>query len=294
MRRGRGSADRLTNTSSRITYVIASPAYTPIVKPEGFSRMIVEFVGPAGSGKTTFAHALCYRLREDGYPARVVLSHQPARRNSPMDAGGIIAAAQRVARAMATPLAMACQPFANAVNFRISASLVRTLPPQNAIWLIRFSQYVLRLTRAWEQSLASEEIVIFDQAFVQAVSSLALFNGTADEISIARALDLIPMPDLVVRIDAPQRLREDRLNDRLRHLSFAERLFEASLNTNLQSAPVIERICSLLEARGRSIIEVNASERRSLGLAIHGIERQILGKLSTQWNGYARRSSPRV
>ena len=239
--------------------------------------MIVEFIGPAGSGKTTYAHALCNRLREQGCPARVVLSDQPIRPPSKLDPGGVIPAASRLAGAITTPLAMACQPFANAVNFRICARLVRTLPPRRTIWLIRLSQSVLRLARAWHLALGHNEIMIFDQAFLQAVSSLALFNGKADEMAIANALDIIPYPDLVVRISASQRLLETRLADRMRRQSFTERLFEASLKTNLQSASMVERVCSLLEARGQPVLHVDSSHDGLTNLvAMEGIEEEIL------------------
>ncbi|WP_296745901.1 AAA family ATPase [Mesorhizobium sp.] len=241
--------------------------------------MIVEFVGPAGAGKTTFAHALCRQLRKHGQTATVVLTYQPGGKQSRLDPGGMVSALLRVANAIADPIVIGCRPFANAVIFRIAASLVRTLPPRNAMWLARFSQYVLRLAYVWNQSLARDEVVIFDQAFVQAVASLALFNGTADEVALAHALEIIPRSDLVVRIDAPQELREARLNDRRRRQNFAERLFEAGLSTNLKSAAVVERVIELLKAGGDcSIIEIDASDERPLDRTIGAIENEILAR----------------
>ena len=62
--------------------------------------MIVELFGPAGAGKTTFAHALRERLSASGHSARVVLSYQPGLEVLSLDPGGAIAAIRRIARAI--------------------------------------------------------------------------------------------------------------------------------------------------------------------------------------------------
>lgn len=240
--------------------------------------MIVELVGPAGSGKTTIAHALCDQLRAHGHPASVVLTYRPGGYRSMLDPGGLIPAMLRVARAILGPIGMACRPFANAGDFRIGASLVHTLPPRNVIWRIRLGQYVLRLARAWRQSVDCEEIVIFDQGFVQVVATLALFNGTENETTLAHALDIIPKADIVVRVDAREGHRIERLMDRQRRQSFTERLFEAGLGANLRSARIVEQVCGLLKARGRSIIDVDTSRGLSPAATLNGIEEEILNR----------------
>ncbi|CDX51808.1 conserved hypothetical protein [Mesorhizobium plurifarium] len=241
--------------------------------------MIVEFVGPAGSGKTTIAHALCHHLRAHGHPASVVLTYRPGGYQSMLDPGGIIPAIHRVARAIAGPISMACRPVTNAADFRVSTRLMNTLPPQNLIWRIRLAQYVLRLARAWRQSIGCEDILIFDQAFVQVVSTLALLSGSANEKSLANALDIVPTADIVVRINACEGLRIERLRDRQRRQSFAERLFEAKLEANLRSAQTVDQVCGLLKARGRSIVDVDTSRRLSPTLALDDIEEQIFEAL---------------
>jgi len=49
--------------------------------------MIIEFFGPPGSGKTTFAHALAQQLRGKGYHAKVALSYKPSTRAAKYDLG---------------------------------------------------------------------------------------------------------------------------------------------------------------------------------------------------------------
>lgn len=207
-----------------------------------------------------------------------MLSYQPGVHAS-IDPGGLWYALQRIGGATIRTAAFAHHPLDNADGFRLTVRLVRILAPRNPIWLIRFSQYILNLSRVWRQSLSSRQIVTFDQGFIQAVCSLGLFSGTADAESLEAALDLIPFSDLAVSLDATEPLLSERLRDRLFHQSYMERLFEADPTTNLQSMPIINRIKSLLLSKGRSILTVDTSDERSLQEAIFRIETEI-GKFS--------------
>jgi hypothetical protein len=125
-------------------------------------------------------------------------------------------------------------------------------------------------------------LVIFDQAFIQAVCSLALFNGAADQRSLKKALDLIPKSDLAIRLEAPQDVLKARLQDRIRLESFAERLFEADINLNLQMGDVIEQVSQLLELRGFRIIKLDVCNRGSFDAALDRVEKEILSRIEVQ------------
>ncbi|TPM92578.1 hypothetical protein [Mesorhizobium sp. B2-1-3A] len=244
------------------------------ISPEP-DRVIVELFGPAGSGKTTFAHALQRRLQAQGYVAKVVLSYQPGVHSTPLDPGGLWYAFQRVVRAILRTAAFVFRPLNNADELRLTVKLVRILTPRNPIWLIRFSRYILALSVAWQYSVGDREIVIFDQGFIQAVCSLSLFSGVADTASLATVLDLIPTSDLAISVDAAEPLLSKRLKDRLFHQSYMERLFEADSKTNLQSIPIIRRVKSLLLGKERSTLSIDMSDERSLQEAIFRVEREI-------------------
>ena len=93
--------------------------------------MIIELFGPAGAGKTTFAHALRERLNANGHTAEVVLSYQPGAEVSPLDSGGAMAAARRIARAITGTVAIAARPIVRRNEFALAFKLVRALPPRS-------------------------------------------------------------------------------------------------------------------------------------------------------------------
>jgi hypothetical protein len=129
--------------------------------------------------------------------------------------------------------------------------------------------------------------VLFDQGFVQAVCSLALRAGVANDTPIADALDYVPKSDLLIRLEAPLELLKARLHDRRRLQSTVEQLFEPDLKTSLASIPMIDRLHNLLLQRGRSVLSVSSLDQRSLGDSMDMIEKEVIAKCSTEHRGAA-------
>jgi O-antigen/teichoic acid export membrane protein/SAM-dependent methyltransferase/thymidylate kinase len=241
--------------------------------------MIVELFGPAAAGKTTFAHALCARLRDHGHTAEVMLSYRPGTENSPLDPGGAMAALRRVLRGIVELMAMMVRPIVSRREFSLAFGLIRTLPPRNPVWLLRLGQYIVRLGRYWDVSSHARHIVIFDQAFVQAACSLAMHNKTATDERLDKALDLVPQADLLIRLDAPEALLLARLKERRRRETLAERVFEADAEQNLSGVVLTERVARLLAERGREPISLESHDRHSLDLALDRAEAEIVTRL---------------
>lgn len=237
--------------------------------------MIIELFGPAAAGKTTFAHALSERLNANGHTAKVVLSYQPGTEVSALDRGGVMAAVRRIARAIAGTIAIAARPIARREELSLAFELVRALPPTNIIWFIRLTQYVLRLCQCWNLSSEAADIIIFDQAFVQATCTLALNSCSASDARLKEALGLVPKADLIIRLDAPRDVLETRLRDRLRRQAFAERFFEAQLEKNLAGLRVFDCAHSLLERNGISTISLSLHDRSSLRGGLDRVEDEI-------------------
>jgi thymidylate kinase len=237
--------------------------------------MIIEFFGPAGAGKTTFAHALCKRLNERGHDADVVLSYQPGSVMSSL-AGGSVVALRRISRAMIAVTAIAARPFASKSQFDLTLKLIRALPPRSLLSFVRLSQYILRLSHCWNLSTESGQIVIFDQAFIQVICTLALHNERATDASLQRALGLVPKADLVIRLNAPPEMLEARLRGRLRSEAPAERVFEADVDRNLAGIPFVDRVDGLLRTHRGASISFDTLDQPSLCKALDKAEEVIL------------------
>ena len=231
--------------------------------------MIVELFGPPGVGKTTFAAALSASLREHGCRVEAVVSYRPAEQSpaSPAHDGArrqAVAAVRRVVRPVVETLAVARRRSAAADETGTPAGLIRLLPPRSLMWSVRLHQYLLRLFRSWELASSANHVVLFDQAFVQAVCSLALLGRAPDWERVAVALDAVPKPDLLVRLGAPQSVLEARLRERQQRQSRLEQLLELDVRTNLQFTGIADKIGELLRDRGQAVTLVDSTDHGAL------------------------------
>jgi thymidylate kinase len=259
--------------------------------------MIIELFGPPAAGKTTFARALAARLRERGHTVDLILSQRPAeglpheiRSATDLVTPQISPMIRRLTRPFAEILTMLRYPFTIPHDVGMALKLIKILPPSNALWLLRLAQYVSRLSRARFQTSNAGHIVLFDQAFVQAVCSLVLLSGVVDELLISNALDAIPKSDLLVRLDAPTEILKARLRDRQRLGSRLERLLELDLATSLRSLAIADCLHELLRKGGRQIMNAASLDQHSLNEAVERIETQITAQFNIEQRGAARRN----
>jgi thymidylate kinase len=254
--------------------------------------MIIELFGPQGVGKTTFARALSAELRERHQIVDLVLSYRPAERLRPDPSinhpapDRATAVAIRLMRPVVELLTMTRHPSAYSYDVNTTSNLLRILPPKTLLSSIRLSQYILRLSRSWHRASESNHIALFDQAFVQAVCSLVLFSRAADETSIARALDVIPRPDMLIQLGAPPNILGARLRDRRRLQSLIERMLEIDPKVNIEAIRVFGQLHDLLRRRGQAVIRVNSSDLRSLADAANRTAEQVTAELRTRHQKY--------
>jgi len=238
--------------------------------------MIIELFGPPAAGKTTFAHALAKALEKNGFDAQLIASSRPAE-------GGSIQVERMQGlswceTALANPLSRAAKAVSAAPILltglrtdELTASLMNLLPPRTLLRSIRCHRFLSLLSRSWKMASASDRIVVFDQGFLTALCSMALFARFVDRSIIARGLALIPRPNLLVRLDAPRATLEARLRSRLARQGAVERLFEFDLQTNLRQVETIREVADMLQEQGRRMMHVNSLDRRLLEDAVERI-----------------------
>jgi thymidylate kinase len=253
--------------------------------------MIIELFGPPGVGKTTFAYALGESLRDRGHVVTLFLSYRPAERPPSVDVFAGDANAAGVARRLMRPavemLALALRPVASSVHIRNAVALIRILPPNTLLWTVRWGQYIVRLSHAWQQASQADHIALFDQAFVQVVCSLALCGRAVDETLVAQALDSVPKADLSIRLNAPYETLKARLYQRESRQSRIERLLEPDRDTSFRFKPIIDHVHEHLRKRGQPVIGAASLDQRSLRESVEWVGKQINAESGTRCGGAA-------
>jgi hypothetical protein len=194
---------------------------------------------------------------------------------------------RRLIRPLVEMLRLVRHPLDNANDIATAANLVGILPPKNLIWSIRMRQYISRFSHSWYEASATDHVVLFDQAYVQVVCSLAILSHITNETVLARALDVAPKADVLIRLSAPPGVLEARLNERRSRQGRIERLLEFDLKRNLQSIEIIDRLNDLLQRNGRPVISACSHDPESLRESSQNMAQQLLEKFPTQYMGVA-------
>jgi energy-coupling factor transporter ATP-binding protein EcfA2 len=217
--------------------------------------IIVELIGPSGSGKSTLARAIVAAFPE----ARLVASARPAE-----EPHGRFQLPPFMARAIKL-VSLVPRPFGGLTEEDTAVRLMLSLlPTSRPLWRLRYWRYLTDLTTNLRREREAGGVTVLDQGFINAVGTLAsLGRGVAKE-TLARALDMAPRPNLIVRIEAPRDVIAGRLRSRLGAQSPAERLFEPSIPETLRQIDVFRALGPIIDDSGIPSVQVLCPDRGAL------------------------------
>jgi hypothetical protein len=155
-------------------------------------------------------------------------------------------------------------------------ALVSKLPRGRGVAALRMRQYLVRLSAAWQDARKSERIVIFDQGYVQALSSILLATEGVLEHNVVSMLAIAPRSDLAIRVKASAAAIESRLNRRRQTIGPVGRLFERDLGDPARQARVADRLYSALERMGRAVLTVSSTDPEMLRIGIERAQFRIV------------------
>lgn len=225
--------------------------------------LIVEIFGPSASGKTTLGKALVLHLRRQGFNARLQSSARPAETTPTPSRKGLASLLPRLSKLPALLPAVRASG-----RTGTSDDLLPLFRPRGLLWRLRFRRYMSELDRRWREIREegeADEIVVFDQAYVSAVGTVAALSmpGAGPDV-IGRALGIIPRADLLVSLCAARDVLHDRLKARLEAQGWVERLLELDVDTTLRQVDVFETVTAQKDALGVPIVNAGRRDLASL------------------------------
>ncbi|GAU85530.1 methyltransferase domain-containing protein [Bosea sp. BIWAKO-01] len=220
--------------------------------------MIIDLFGATGATRASFASELCKRLRESGQTAEIIQGDWPATGDPARDPPGKTTG--HVFRGIGQWAAAAVLPLSRRLGFWPGFDILAMLPPANAAWFGVLRQYNASLSHAWSEAARSDQIVIFEQGFVQTVCLLATHSWALSEATLEAALEQVPKADLVICIDAQSETPE------------------TDFGMSHAAAPVIARADGLLHEHGTPVISLAFQDEATLGSALDVAVEEVLAR----------------
>lgn len=248
--------------------------------------MIIEFIGTPGAGKTTLLPVVSRYLKEKGLQASSVLdAARPfAQRTFPGKLARKILPG-RLLNPVLWQIFYVSSYFRRRKFFRENPTLMKTVQQHQAERPLTHDdhdhvmRWFLHLTGYYQffmEFMQSDDVVVYDEGFVHRVVQLfASENEAPDFPSVAKYLDLVPKPDLVVFANTPVEICEDRVLSRGVWERFQKKPPEATSIFISHASEVVNFSVSYLRDLNWNLIEVQNGDTE-----ISAVEQTLRSKLS--------------
>src|SRR5690606_33723923 len=112
----------------------------------------------------------------------------------------------------------------------------------------------------WQEATRRAGVTVFDQAYLCAVCSMSVLAGRTEYEDIHEACAVAPLADIIVQIEADERLLGPRLAARIGQQSAVERLFELSPAISMKQVDVARVITVVMTERDQALLRINGNE----------------------------------
>jgi thymidylate kinase len=255
---------------------LAALVKSTVLWSEKFRHMIIEFFGPPAVGKSTLSNALASQLRAQGRQVLLCTSARPSEINSTGNAYSThrktIISVHSAPLQRAAKLAGVLQSlFAARSQNSVGTNLLKILPPQNRLSRLRLHRYLYALNQSFDEGRAHHGITIFDQGYLTALSSVAVSTQIVNSQSLARAFALLPRPDLVICLDAPDYVLQSRVALRHARQTAIERLFEQDTGKTRKQVEMVRIVAAMLKPHNWPAVFFNSTDDNIVGTIIEKI-----------------------
>jgi thymidylate kinase len=255
---------------------LAALVKSTVLRSEKCRPMIIEFFGPPAVGKSTLSNALASELRAKGRQVLLCTSARPSEINPAGNAYSMhsktnisinSAPLQRAAKLAGVVQSL----FAGRSQNSVGTNLLKILPPQNRLSRLRLHRYLYALKQSFDEGRAHHGITIIDQGYLTALSSVAVSTQIVNSQSLARAFALLPRPDLVICLDAPDYVLQSRVALRHAHQSAIERLFEQDTGKTRKQVEMVRIVAAMLKPHNWPAVFFNSTDDNIVGKIIEKI-----------------------